>query len=258
MSTIVVLILSGCSAIQSPHAPHDTELKTPAACHIVYDAGSSGTRLYIYQQQGTGWLEHSGPKTSALADPVREIRGMTWQDRDAVIHAMMNALEDIRRPGPNDQQGRARWPAFDWQTQCRLLSASIYATAGMRIAEQENRRRSRQLWQQLEQRLAAEVGPGVAINVRTLTGYEEGLFAWLAVREQKRHEHFGILEMGGASAQITFPCPDCDTGDDALKSITLNGRLQKIYSYSFLGLGQRDVCSLMRYLLPDHAPCWPP
>ncbi|NKC13250.1 MAG: hypothetical protein GKR94_13955 [Gammaproteobacteria bacterium] len=98
-------------------------------CQIVYDAGSSGTRLYIYEQQGDSWVEHRGPKVSALADPVREIRGKTWADADAVVAEVVGALDEVK-------------PDFDWSTQCQLDAAQVLATAGMRIAEQEDRDKS--------------------------------------------------------------------------------------------------------------------
>ncbi|MFI5391458.1 MAG: nucleoside phosphatase, partial [Bacteriovoracales bacterium] len=53
------------------------DLFAQADCRIIFDAGSSGTRLYIYEK-GSGenaWIEHEGPKVEAIADPVREIRG---------------------------------------------------------------------------------------------------------------------------------------------------------------------------------------
>jgi hypothetical protein len=29
-------------------------------CHIIFDAGSKGTRLYIYEQTADGWLKQPG------------------------------------------------------------------------------------------------------------------------------------------------------------------------------------------------------
>ncbi len=67
ISTVLI-----CGALFSPMA------WSASSCNIIFDAGSSGTRLYIFEQQGEQWLSHAGPKVSALADPVREIRGKTW------------------------------------------------------------------------------------------------------------------------------------------------------------------------------------
>lgn len=209
-------------------------------CHAIYDAGSSGTRLYIYQQQNGQWISHEGPKVSALADPVREIRGKTWQDAPAVTTEVVEALDAIRTDGPM-KDGKPAWQAFDWQQQCELRSARVLATAGMRIAEQENRPRAEQLWMMLAKKLRAEVGNGVALDTRTLTGFEEGLYAWLALRESRSGNDFGIAEMGGASAQVTFPCADCDNSEDAVRTVLVDGKPVRMYSYSFLGLGQDEA-----------------
>jgi hypothetical protein len=209
----------------------------PPVCQIVFDAGSSGTRLYVYEKQGKNWLEHAGPKVSALADPVREIRGKTHGDIDAVTSEVVTALDSIKTAGPVDQKGKAAWSAFDWSKQCQVTATMVLATAGMRVAEQENREKSIELWSNLKQKLQAKLGKTVKVNTRTLTGFEEGLFAWFSVREQKQTDQFGIAEMGGASAQVTFPCKNCDAKDDAVKTVLVGGKPTRIFSYSFLGLG---------------------
>lgn len=218
------------------------ETSTAAVCYVVFDAGSSGTRLYVYErQEERQWLEHAGPKVSALADPVRQIRGKTHADVDAVTSEVVDALDKIKQDGSPDKQNKPAWLAFDWASKCRLQGAYVYATAGMRLAEQENREQSALLWGNLKRKLQDKVGVGVAVSARTLTGYEEGLYAWLSVREQKQHNRFGIAEMGGASAQVTFPCPKCRTKDDAVKTVMVAGKPLRMYSYSFLGLGMDEA-----------------
>lgn len=232
-----LLIIALCLLLAFPLAA-----ETKSACYIVYDAGSSGTRLYIYEKQpNSQWVEHEGPKVDALADPVREIRGKTLTDMDKTTTAVVDALEAIKQDGPLDDKGKPKWQAFDWSQQCQVHSAQVLATAGMRIAEQENRQASATLWQQLRDKLSAKVGAGVSVSARTLTGFEEGLFAWLTVKSIKQQDQFGIVEMGGASSQVTFPCPNCDTSNDAVKTIQLEGQPLTMYSYSFLGLGQDEA-----------------
>ncbi len=75
------------------------------------------------------------------------------------------------------------------------------------------------------------------MTTRTLTGYEEGLFAWLAIREGQDDGAFGVAEMGGASVQITFPCPPCQTS----RPVKVKGRTTSIYSYSHRGWGQDEA-----------------
>ncbi|MCP4353147.1 MAG: nucleoside phosphatase [Desulfobacterales bacterium] len=236
---IFLFTISSCSRCITPTLP-DKVSEDSSSCYIIFDAGSSGTRLYIYEKQGTDWKSHEGPEVSALADPVREIRDKSWKDADAVTDEVVSALDAIKQDGPIGENGGHEWKAFDWEEH-NVISAKVYATAGMRIAEQENRDRSAELWKKLEQKLAARLPGSVEIDTRTLSGYEEGLYAWLAVREKKKSNDFGIVEMGGASSQITFPCSECDAANDAVKTIMIGDVPLQIYSYSFLGLGQDEA-----------------
>lgn len=233
---VVLLLLAACAA-HPPAAAPGARADALHDCRVVYDAGSSGTRLYVYEWRDGDWLEHEGPKVSALADPVREIRGRTHADIDAVAAEVVSALERLRADGPADDHGRRAWAGFDWPARCHVLSAAVYATAGMRLAEQEDREQSRALWSSLHAKLRAQVGAGVPVATRTLTGYEEGLYAWLAVRHERQRDDFGIAEIGGASAQVAFPCVRCGEDDDAVRTVLVGGVPRRFYSYSFLGLG---------------------
>jgi hypothetical protein len=75
------------------------------------------------------------------------------------------------------------------------------------------------------------------VTTRTLTGYEEGLFAWLAQSESQADANFGITEMGGGSVQITFPCPSCE----GARRVQVKGRSLEIFSRSFMGWGQDEA-----------------
>ena len=180
-------------------------------------------------------MKHRGPKTAALADPVRRIRGKTMSDAGFVIGDIVTALENMRRDGPPDTDGKPKWPAFDWRIRCDIETVAVYATAGMRLAEQQDAVASDVLWGMLNERLAAAVG--MTVTTRTLSGYEEGLFAWLAIREQQADDYFGVAEIGGASVQITFPCPACKKS----RQVKVKGRPVPIYSYSHLGWGQDEA-----------------
>jgi hypothetical protein len=237
-AAVSLVALASCTTVQQPEKP--ATATAPVACQVVFDAGSSGTRLYVYARQGAGWTEHAGPRTDALADPVRQIRGKRHADIDTVTTNVVEQLNRVRFDGPMRTDGKPEWTAFDWPTRCRISDAMVLATAGMRIAEQEDPQRSRELWSGLQRKLQQRLGAGVRVQARTLTGFEVGLYAWLAVREARADSRFGIAEMGGASAQVSFPCPQCDPTDDAVRTVTVKGQPLRFYSYSFLGLGQDE------------------
>jgi hypothetical protein len=228
---VLVLSLGACVSSVDPQIPEEDT----SPCHIIYDAGSKSTRLYVYQLTETGWLKHVGPKKGALADPVRSIRGKTIADADAVVSDIVNALEDMRHEGPLKKNGVAKWPAFDWHEQCEVETVSVLATAGMRLAEQHDALASESLWKLLNNRLSNTVG--MKATTRTLSAYEEGLFAWLAMRESQADDAYGVAEMGGASIQVAFPCPQCES----TRQVKVKGRNVPVFSYSFLGWGQDEA-----------------
>jgi len=219
-SFILCLFLSACSL-----TPEQGGSVPMTACQVVYDAGSSGTRLYIYQQTTTGWVKHSGPRMAALTDQVRGNRKKSMDDADKLTGAIVAGLDKIREDGPVKKD----------KTQCRLDSVAVYATAGMRLAERDNLGDAELLWAMLNRKLGGALG--MAVTTRTLTGFEEGLFAWLATREEQPDDHFGIAEMGGASAQISFPCDDCV----ASRRVIVQGVDIPMVSFSFLGMGQDEA-----------------
>ncbi len=206
------------------------QLLAQSNCRIIYDAGSSGTRLYIYEKAPgvNAWIEHEGPKVDAIADPVREIRGKKWSNMVDAVDLIPKALELIKFPGQ-------QWQAFNWEKKCNIISASVLATAGMRLAEQQQPDKSKIIWNNIKTALSKKLGKNVPIIARTLTGFEEGLYSWLSVLQMRNGKsNFGIAEMGGASAQVAFPCNSCPGSS---KIILEGGKSINIFSYSFLGLG---------------------
>ncbi len=266
---LIVLTSSGCAICSrppsSPVSPAaDEAVASPerSDCRFLFDAGSSGSRLYLYEHTDAGWVEHRGNgDLPALADPVREIRGMTWDDIDRVVAEIVGALPAMVEDGPLDD-GEPAWTGFDWRTHCNVLSAGIYATAGMRIAEQTHRARAAELWPLLERGLAATLGDGVAVSARTLSGFEEGLFTWLALRETAGSNDFGIAEMGGASTQVAYPCPQCAEDAEDVRTVIVDGEPLRLFSYSFLGLGVDEASKSLgfpmscRYGIGELNPGW--
>lgn len=216
-------------------------LASAGDCRAILDAGSSGTRLYVYEDQDGKWVEHEGPKVGALADPIRQIRGKTWRDVMGVAAEVVNTLEKIKTDGPVDAKGKPKWKGFDWSKACSLRSVSIYATAGMRIAEQEKPKQSAQVWDLLSKVLANRLGKDVQVQAKTLSGFEEGLFAWMTLNAGGHGKDFGIIEMGGASAQVTFPCADCEES----RPVLIDGAPLKMFSYSYLGLGGDEAVNTL-------------
>lgn len=232
LSMLFFLVLTAaCSTpVERPQPSQDA-----SDCYIIYDAGSSETRLFIYQETATGWLKHKGPETDALSDPIRRNRGKSMSDVNTVVTDVLIALDDIRRDGPPGKNGKPEWPAFDWQYQCKIQAVDVYATAGMRVAEKQDARNSALLWKKLNRRLSKKLG--MKVSTRTITEFEEGLYAWLALSESEADEDFGVAEMGGVSLQMTFPCAFCQ----ATRPVRVKDQVVPVFSHSFLGWGQDEA-----------------
>jgi len=231
LPVIIAAVTVGCKTVE----PGSTARSVSPACYVVYDAGSSRSRLYIVEQTASGWSMHRGPRTAALADPIRGNRGKTMADADSTVDTLVGALDDIRVDGPPDSNGIPRWLAFDWQRQCRIEAAYVYGTAGMRIAERQDATASELVLRLVRDKLTERLG--APVTARTLSEFEEGLFAWLALAETLADTRFGVAELGGGSLQVTFPCRDCD----GARRVKVRDRSIAIYSRSFLGWGQDEA-----------------
>ena len=232
LSLILPLLLTAACTTPVARVQPDSDA---TACYIIYDAGSSGTRLFVYQETASGWLKHDGPETDTLSDPVRRNRGKSMSDANNVVSDILIALDNMAGDGPPNKKGELDWVAFDWQKRCRVEGAAIYATAGMRMAERQNPGHSAVIWKKLNKRLSKKLG--MSVTTRTLTEYEEGLYAWLALRELRGDGDFGVVEMGGVSLQVTFPCPFCESA----RRVKVKDQTVAVFGHSFLGWGQDEA-----------------
>jgi len=246
----------GCERSQGPDLEDPKGARTESLarpeCRVVFDAGSSETRMHLYvREEGGGWVSRAERQGLAMADPVLERGGKTWTDAEAVVDELGGMFADV---------------AADWSGRCTLRSISVLATGGMRLAAQHSAPRSAQLHRRVcaalreeatQTRAAQPSRPSLwasepRVESRTLTGVEEGVYAWLAVATTRGRRDFGLVEMGGASVQIVFPCPGCADaravrlyGSSGVPGGSGSGRgepeVLELYAHSFLGLGTSEA-----------------
>jgi hypothetical protein len=210
---------------------------TERTCIGVVDVGSTGSRLHVYQFQNKPdhaseqlfdkvWFKKITPGFATLpADP-------------ALINHYLSQLF---------QDSPEHFPVY------------FYASAGMRLLPSERQDKYYQAVQAWFLSSAWHLE-----EARTLTGHEEGLFAWLSVREHLRQatgveppSNLSVMDMGGASVQVITAV---DTSQGTIPSdnnadyiqIHLNGKPQTLFVHSFLGLGQTLVAN--QFL--DEASCF--
>ncbi|KAI2801944.1 Ectonucleoside triphosphate diphosphohydrolase 3 [Blomia tropicalis] len=132
------------------------------------------------------------------------------------------------------------------------------ATAGMRMLNISNPNASANIFNVIRTRFIESGLQPKRISI--ITGKEEGLFAWVAVNylsgklfekmklSNLNNRTFGVLDMGGASAQIAHQINDDDdvSMDDAVR-IRLYGRDYNIHAYSNFCFGAEQA--LKRYMM---------
>lgn len=188
---------------------------------LVVDAGSSGTRMHIFKFGNTDHLVLSGdtmlksePGLTALGNKLSRVSA-------AVLLLIREAERVIGKISKNTP----------------LL---IYATAGLRMLPKKNRNL-----------ILASIRSSVLkyfpfsnfLEVGILSGREEGIFAWLSISflfQQSKIpvSNLTILELGGASLQIVFPCT---SSSESLLITDGNKSKVALCQKSFLGLGIRKA-----------------
>jgi hypothetical protein len=214
-------------------------------CRLIFDAGSSGTRLYAYKLS-------NGDLKEVYADSAGIGIGVSWSlekkqcgDTRCTDANIKKAVADLIR-----EFHRAK---TDY-CKAGIATVNLLSTAGMRLASQK---RGRAAIRETYSKLTAEVLKTFAslgdeyssiaednISARTLTGQEEAIYTWLTVNTLKgNHERLeGIFEIGGASLQLAYPCGEGDQKclGNAIK-VKYKNTTVNLFGYSWLGLGRTEA-----------------
>lgn len=245
VSAVIGLIVAVILGIAT-HPATAQETPTPAYLAVI-DAGSSGTRLTLF-----------GDDPSSLV-PV-EI--MQARQRTAGISSFA--------PDPDQAGPLAITPLID-QLQTYLAQSGIapanvpialLATAGMRNVRRDNPTTAQAI---LTSTAAAieRAGHPIAANM-ILPGVQEATLAWLDANAiagtlQNARRTFGIIEIGGASAQVAFRSNQ--TEGRGIYQVRVEGASIPVVAASYLGLGGNDARTLMQgqndagsFCFPNNAP----
>jgi len=203
-------------------------------CIAVIDAGSSGSRLHVYAYD----LDKTNTPIAINEIWNRKVLpGLSTIEHE---HGSVSAyMEKLFTDAP-----------------AVLMPVYFYSTAGMRLLPKSYHSNVNQLvsdWfdKQYYWRL---------VTARTITGKEEGVYAWLSTNyklnllDQGAEPTSGIMDIGGASVQIVFSINnELNVDSNDIVSIDLYGHHFKLFSRSFLGLGQNE----MGHQYADTSQCYP-
>ncbi|WNG17526.1 mannan-binding protein [Cystobacter fuscus] len=181
-----------------PEKASSCQCAQPPFEHLVIDAGSSGTRLLLYEVA-------RGPQGCQLTPPKAQ-----EQKKDSTLGALADM--DVKMA---EQELGERITALA-PTRVVLLG-----TGGFRQKGMQGERKMREL----RERLARHVQ-----QVEIISGKTEGELAWLATQPTAEKAPFSILEIGGVSVQFATGEPSGDiqsVSDDAVGINVLSEEMGK-------------------------------
>lgn len=206
--------------------------RSPERLTAVVDAGSSGSRIYLYKTTPDG----SFVQIEELFTNKDVPHGLSWYDGsrgagsvpgNAGASGIAPLLAKLQ--GYLDANGIAK----------NRVTVSVLATAGMRLVDADT---SSAIYQSVRNTIAQN---GFASRqVGTLSGQNEGLYAWadvnyLAGNFKAGRATQGIVELGGASSQVAFVTSSLQ--DPNVVTPLVNGVRYPVFSVSYLGLGQSQA-----------------
>ena len=194
----------------------------------VVDAGSSGSRIYLYKSTTDGSLMRIEQLFSNKAVP----HGLSWYDG---TRGADSASDQAGASGIEPLLSALKAYMVSHAIRQDQVPVSVLATAGMRLVPPDI---ARVIYQSVRGTITRN---GFAVRqVATLSGQNEGLYAWadvnyLAGNFQAGSVTQGIVEVGGASSQVAFVTSS--TQDPNVVTPRINGVHYPVFSISYLGLG---------------------
>ncbi|XP_076911801.1 putative apyrase 6 isoform X2 [Bidens hawaiensis] len=205
-------------------------------CRIVIDGGSTGSRIHVFEYYVTD------------GGPVFDFSGESGLGSMRVSPGLSAFAEDPDRAGESVVEllefARKRIVKEDWgKTEVRLM-----ATAGLRMLDLSVQERI------LEACRKVLRSSGFVFRddwASVISGSDEGVHAWVVANYAlgslggDPHETTGIIELGGASAQLTFfssePIPP-----EFSRTVKFGNVSYSLYSHSLLEYGQNVAFDLVR------------
>jgi hypothetical protein len=218
---------------------------TSVPSHVaVVDAGSSGSRIAVYESNSV-----------PLDDPVRVM------SEEPDVPPLSSFENDPAQAGPQGVgplldllDAFVRSEGLDQSA----VPVSVLATAGMRNVERRDPAAAVAIIDSVATYVASR---GYTVGeVSIMSGQREALYAWVDANATSGtladgENSLGIVEVGGASAQVAFQSPEPDA--PGVQTTTIGGSTFHVVALSYLGLGQNDARGFMRGSSTGGAECFP-
>lgn len=210
----------------------------------VVDAGSSGSRIAVYQ-----------PNPTPLDDP----QAVLAEEPD--VPALSTFERNPAQAGPE-----GIGPLLDLLDtyvstagiEKSAVPVSVLATAGLRNVEQRNPAAAAAIIDSVAAYIPTRGYPVGEVGI--MSGQREALYAWVDANATSGtladgDNNLGIVEIGGASAQVAFQAPQ--PNGRGVQTMTIGGLTFHVVALSYLGLGQNDARGFMRSSTNGGAECYP-
>lgn len=194
---------------------------------LIIDAGSTGSRLHLFQYKTGGEI----PEVQSLfSEKVKPGLSSFESNPQAAGASLKKPLDDVLLELKKQQ------------IDPKVVTLSIFGTAGMRLLPVE---KQDAIYNNVSLFLEKNY-PFPQNTIDTLPGNLEGLFGWLTVNYLLKNFTSsldltqGSIDVGGASTQVVFSTLDTSRPENLFK-LKIGQQSYLVYSKSFLRLGLREA-----------------
>jgi len=219
------------------------------------DAGSSGSRIYVYQ-----WTHRASDEISWVPPTSEPVTQSDWSMKvtPGISALTVDQVENYFKPllsfaGNVIVKAMSKNNVVSDNVTDKLAVTPIYlgATAGMRVLDTTTRQMLMNAVRRVFHQKALCPFAFDDHNARVLSGEEEGVYGWITANylthtllpnsSSSNPISVGALDLGGASTQISFQSPN-----DLMAGyfpIRLAGQTQAVYTHSFLYYGINEAAA---------------
>ena len=224
----------------------------------VVDAGSSGTRMFLYKV------------TPAAYPLVEKLTELEFDKQEDGINDFINSAGGPKlNLGPNDVGPWVIGPLLDGikpklaelGVRTSDVQVDLLATAGMRNELAPIGKHTQAEIDAFYAIIRSYIGTQgfSAGEVRTSDGNsEEGKWTWVNLNDRyykvftSNTSPVGVVEVGGASTQISYPTSAAPSDSANIYRVSINGKTFNVFNRTYLGLGQDDARKAMRLETPPN------
>lgn len=237
VAVCALLFITGWLPTQAAAADRTTYMS-------VVDAGSSGSRIAVFTP---GALPLGSPTQVMQEEP--DVPPLSSFDRNPAqagpqgIGPLLDQLDTFAAANGIAKSG---------------IPVSVLATAGLRNVELRDPAAAAAIIASVVAYIPTRGYPVGEVSI--MSGQREALYAWIDANATQGtladgDNNLGILEVGGASAQVAFQSPN--PGARGVLTTSIGGLTFNVVALSYLGLGQNDARMFMRSSTSGGAECFP-